>query len=50
MPLEKGKSNAVIGRNIKTEMAHGKPQKQAVAIAMRTAGKNKPMRKAGRGR
>lgn len=52
MPLEKGKSNAVISRNIKTEMAHGKPQKQAVAIAMRSAGKAKPqmMRKAGRGR
>ncbi len=31
MPLLKGKKN--MGRNIKTEMAAGKPQKQAVAIA-----------------
>lgn len=52
MPLEKGSSKAVISRNIRTEMAHGKPQKQAVAIAMRSAGKAKPQmtRKAGRGR
>ena len=40
MPLAKGKSRAVISQNIKTEMAHGKPQKQAVAIAMRKAGKS----------
>ncbi len=33
MPLKQGKSNKVIGQNIKTEMAAGKPQKQAVAIA-----------------
>ena len=37
MPLEQGSSQAVISRNIKTEMAAGKPQKQAVAIAERTA-------------
>lgn len=36
MPLYKGKKN--IGRNIKTEEAHGKPHKQAVAIALRVAG------------
>ena len=34
MPLEPGKSQEVISHNIKTEMAHGKPQKQAVAIAL----------------
>ena len=41
MPLEKGSSKAVIARNIKREMAAGRPQKQAVAIAMREAGKSK---------
>jgi hypothetical protein len=41
MPLKKGSSQKVIGQNIKTEMAHGKPKKQAIAIAMRSAGKSK---------
>jgi hypothetical protein len=34
MPLSKGKSKASVSKNIKTEMAAGKPQKQAVAIAL----------------
>ena len=38
MPLEKGKSHEAISRNIKREIEAGKPQKQAVAIALRTAG------------
>ena len=42
MPLRKGSSRKVIGQNIKTEMAAGRPQKQAVAIALRVAGKPKP--------
>jgi hypothetical protein len=33
MPLSTGKSPEAFKKNIKTEMAAGKPQKQAVAIA-----------------
>ena len=42
MPLDKSGSKQSVGANIKTEMAAGKPQKQAVAIALsvqRRAGK-----------
>jgi len=44
MPLKKGKSRKVVSQNVKTEMAHGKSQKQAVAIALRVAGKAKKRR------
>lgn len=37
MPLKKGKSRETVSANIRTELAAGKPQKQAVAIAMNTA-------------
>lgn len=40
MPLKKGSSNKVVGQNVKKEMAAGKPQKQAVAIALKKAGKS----------
>jgi hypothetical protein len=37
MPLIKSGSRKAISSNIKTEIAAGKPQKQAVAIALNTA-------------
>jgi hypothetical protein len=37
MPLDKTGSRESIGRNIKAEIAAGKPRKQAVAIALDTA-------------
>lgn len=41
MPLKPGKSKKAVSANIKTEMAAGKPQAQAVAIALSKAGKSK---------
>ncbi len=41
MPLIHSKRPAAFKKNIETEMEHGKPQKQAVAIAYRMAGEHK---------
>ena len=41
MPLKKGSSRKTISANIKTEIAQGKKQSQAVAIALNTARKGK---------
>jgi len=46
MVLKKGKSQKVISANIRTEIAAGKPRKQAVAIALSTARGGKKRKKA----
>jgi len=49
MPLDKSGSKASVGKNIKTEIAAGRPRKQAIAIALSTQreadGRSRGMRK-----
>jgi len=42
MPIKAGASDKIIGQNIKALMKEGKPMKQAIAIAMQKAGREKP--------
>lgn len=46
MPLLSGSSQSVISENIRTERNAGKPEKQAIAIAMSKAGKARKRKKA----
>ena len=51
MPLKRSGSRKAISQNIETEIAAGKPQKQAVAIALdvaRRSGASIPRRKPAR--
>jgi hypothetical protein len=47
MPLSQGKSRKSVSKNIRTEIAAGKPQKQAVAIALETARRSAKKRASG---
>lgn len=45
MPLKKGYSRKSVSANIRAEMKSGKPQKQAIAIALDVARRTKAKRK-----
>lgn len=45
MPLKKGKSKKAISENIRIERHAGKPEKQAIAIAMSEAGMSRKKKK-----
>lgn len=47
MPLKQGYSQKTISRNISTEVRAGRPQKQAIAMALSTA--RRSAQKAGKG-
>lgn len=41
MPLQQGSSNSTVSSNVSELVNSGRPQKQAVAIAMKEAGRSK---------
>jgi hypothetical protein len=45
MPLKKGSSRKTISKNIRELRKSGRPQRQAIAIAMRSAGKSRRKRR-----
>jgi len=45
MPLKRGKSQPVVSANIRKLRSEGRPPAQAVAIALRTAGKARPQKR-----
>ena len=45
MPLMSGKSDKIVSANIKELVKSGMPQRQAIAVAMRKAGRAKPDKK-----
>ena len=49
MPLKKGSSKKVVSENIRELKQSGRPQKQAVAIALDQAGRSRGRKRKGKG-